>query len=137
MRSRQVVCGAHILRRLNRANGEHSLCLPVPGTAPLSALTFQIDQLAACLKKRGIFLDIVLVRPSTSRQATTKLAAENARLLRRFSSRAAPGGSFKTVPSLRDAGLLYNVKARVMPTSSYRGDMEVAPNLRFKVRERR
>ena len=79
-------------------------------------------------------MDVLLVRPPASHQTATKLAAENERLLRRFSSRAAPGSSFKAVPSLREAGLLYSVRARVMPTSSYRGDMEVAPNLRFKVR---
>ncbi|CAI5974961.1 unnamed protein product [Closterium sp. NIES-65] len=43
------------------------------------------------------------------------------------------GGELRVVASLAAAGMLYRVKPRVLPTTSYRGDLLVAPGCTIKV----
>ncbi|CAI7814739.1 unnamed protein product [Closterium sp. NIES-54] len=43
------------------------------------------------------------------------------------------GGELRVVASLAAAGMLYRVKPRVLPTTSYRGDLLVAPGFTIKV----
>lgn len=98
------------------------------------ALRVQVAQLARCMRSRGIFFDVVLIRPHGSPPPSlAKLAASNEALLRLFPAHAAPGSSFTRVASLSEGGLLHSVKARVLPTSAYRGEVQVAPGLSFKV----
>lgn len=107
-------------------------CATDPLQPPSSgaSLLDEVTMISTKMEELGIILDaIVLSESSTKRKIELTQFEENKDLLEIFTSRTR--GSFSLVPDF--STLKYRIKPRVSPTTTYRGDLEITPNLKFKV----